>query len=153
MVFSDSSRVGKVLEDQFAADVLKNITAVTDRHAAYFALDFKDHHICLAHILRELQYLNELDSNQDWSKKVEELLKDAIHKRNENPSIKMDTSPWLKKLDDLLKISLEHLKKDFDWLCNGLIKRKNYIFNFLEDPTIPSNNNGSERGIRKLKIK
>ena len=52
-----------------------------------------------------------------------------------------------------MKISLGHLKKDFDRLRNGLIKRKNYIFNFLENPAIPSNNNGSERGIRKLKIK
>ena len=152
LVFRASSRAGKVLEDQFG-DVLKNITAVTDRHAAYFALDFKDHQICLAHILRELQYLTELDSNQDWSKKVEELLKEAIHKRNENPSKKMDASSCLKKLDDLLKLSLGHLKKDFDRLRNGLIKRKDYIFNFLENPAIPSNNNGSERGIRKLKIK
>ena len=153
LVFRASSRAGKVLENQFGADVLKNITAVTDRHAAYFALDFKDHQICLAHILRELQYLNELDPNQDWSKKVEELLKETIHKRNENPSTKIDASPWLKKLDDLLKISLGHLKKYFDRLRNGLIKYKNYIFNFLENPAIPSNNNGSERGIRKLKIK
>ncbi len=153
LVFRASSRAGKVLENQFGADVLKNITAVTDRHAAYFALDFKDHQICLAHILRELQYLNELDPNQDWSKKVEELLKETIHKRNENPSTKIDASPWLKKLDDLLKLSLGHLKRDFDRLRNGLIKYKNYIFNFLENPVIPSNNNGSERGIRKLKIK
>lgn len=153
MVFRDSSRAGKVLEDQFGIDVLKNITAVTDRHAAYFALDFKDHQICLAHILRELQYLNELDSNQGWSKKVEELLKEAIHKRNQNPAMKMDASPWLKKLDELLKLSLEHLKKDFELLRKGLIKRKNYIFNFLENPVIQSNNNASEREIRKLKIK
>ena len=76
-----------------------------------------------------------------------------IHKRNENPSKKMDASSCLKKLDDLLKLSLGHLKKDFDRLRNGLIKRKDYIFNFLENPAIPSNNNGSERGIRKLKIK
>lgn len=152
LVFRASSRAGKVLEDQFA-NGLKNITAVTDRHSAYFALDFKDHQICLAHILRELQYLNELDSNQDWSNKVEELLKEAIHKRNQNPTTKMNSSPWLKQLDDLLKLSLGHLKKDFDRLRNGLIKCRDYVFNFLEDPAIPSNNNGSERGIRKLKIK
>ena len=28
-----------------------------------------------------------------------------------------------------------------------------YIFNFLENPEIPSDNNASERGIRKVKIK
>ncbi len=152
LVFRASNRAGKVLEDQFG-DALKNITAVTDRHAAYFALDFKDHQICLAHILRELQYLNELDSNQDWSQRVQKLLKQAIHKRNQNPCTKMDTSPWLTRLDDLLKLSLGHLKEDFDRLRKGLIKCKNYIFNFLEDPAISSNNNASERGIRKLKIK
>ncbi|WP_308591732.1 transposase [uncultured Prevotella sp.] len=32
-------------------------------------------------------------------------------------------------------------------------KCRDYIFNFLADPLIPSDNNGSERGIRKLKIK
>jgi uncharacterized lipoprotein YddW (UPF0748 family) len=39
------------------------------------------------------------------------------------------------------------------WTEDGLIKCRDYIFNFLEDPMIPSDNNGSERGIRKLKIK
>ena len=40
--------------------------------------------------------------------------------------------------------------KDFK---KGLVKCRDCIFNFLEDPMIPSDNNGSERGIRKLKIK
>ena len=35
----------------------------------------------------------------------------------------------------------------------GLVKCRDYIFNFLENPMIPFDNNGSERGIRKLKIK
>ena len=35
----------------------------------------------------------------------------------------------------------------------GLVKVRDYIFNFLEDPLIPSDNNSSERGIRKLKVK
>lgn len=127
--------------------------AVTDRHAAYFALDFKDHQICLAHILRELQYLDELESNQNWTRNLQVLLKQAIHERNQNPSTKIDNSPWLTRLDNLLKLSLGHLKEDFDRLRKGLIKCRNYIFNFLENPEIPATNNGSERGIRKLKIK
>lgn len=151
-VFRASNRAGKVLEGQFGG-ALKKIIAVTDRHAAYFALDFKDHQICLAHILRELQYLNELDSNQNWARNVQELLKEAIHERNQNPSTKMDTSTWITRLDNLLKLSLGHLKEDFGRLRKGLIKCKDYIFNFLENPDIPSTNNASERGIRKLKIK
>ena len=50
------------------------------------------------------------------------------------------------------KIEDQTLQK-FETLKKGLIKCRDYIFNFLEDPMIPSDNNGSERGIRKLKIK
>ena len=36
---------------------------------------------------------------------------------------------------------------------SALIKCRDYIFNFLENPAIPPDNNASERGIRKVKIK
>lgn len=60
---------------------------------------------------------------------------------------------WVERLDALLKKNLEEFKEQFQRLKNGLIKCRDYIFNFLEDPLIPSDNNASERGIRKLKIK
>lgn len=41
--------------------------SVSDRHNAYFALNFLDHQVCLAHLLRECQYLNEIDKEQQWS--------------------------------------------------------------------------------------
>lgn len=112
-------------------DTLKNMTAVTDRHSAYFALNFLSHQICLAHILREVQYLNELDEKQQWSVNLQALLREAIHQRNQNPDKVIDTSLWLTRLDNILKESVEHLK----------------------NPAIPPDNNASERGIRKLKIK
>ncbi|MEF8804162.1 MULTISPECIES: transposase [Bacteroidaceae] len=37
------------------------MTAVTDHHSAYFTLHFLNHQVCLAHLLRECQYLNGLD--------------------------------------------------------------------------------------------
>ena len=61
------------------------MVAVTDRHSAYFTLNFLNHQVCVAHLLRELQYLNELDTKQQWSRKVESLLQQAVHERNENP--------------------------------------------------------------------
>ncbi|MEG1902746.1 MAG: IS66 family transposase, partial [Clostridium sp.] len=152
LVFRASNCAGKVLEDEFG-DALKEIIAVTDRHSAYFSLNFKDHQICLAHILRELQYLNELDTNQDWSKKVQVILQEAIHERNQNPETNIDSKPWIARLDDYLKQNLTHLKDDFERLRKGLIKCRDYIFGFLQNPTIPATNNGSERGIRKLKVK
>ena len=48
---------------------------------------------------------------------------------------------------------MEHTAEQFGKLKNGLIKCRNYILHFLENPAIPPDNNASERGIRKVKIK
>lgn len=152
LLFHGKGRSGKELEDRFG-DSLERMTAVTDRHSAYFALDFLNHQVCIAHLLRELQYLNELDKNQQWSREVEKLFQEAVHERNENPQTIIDKKPWLKKLDSLLMANFENFKKPFETLRKGLGKCRDYIFNFLENPAIPSDNNASERGIRKVKIK
>ena len=47
----------------------------------------------------------------------------------------------------------KRLEKPFERFRKGLVKCRDYIFTFFEDPLIPPNNNASERGIRKLKIK
>ena len=152
LCFRATGRASKVLEDRFG-DALKNMVAVTDRHSAYFVLDFLDHQVCLAHLLRELEYLTELDKEQEWSKQVADLLRKAIHERNTRPDEIISKQTWLDKFDELLKANLMHLKENFERLRKGLFKCRDYIFNFLENPMIPSDNNASERGIRKLKIK
>ena len=152
LLFHGSGRSHKELESRFGSS-LERMVAVTDRHSAYFTLSFLNHQVCVAHLLRELQYLNELDTEQEWSKKVESLLQEAVHERNQNPQTVIDKQPWLVRLDALLTENLEHMKEQFGKLKNGLIKCRDYIFNFLENPAIPPDNNASERGIRKVKIK
>lgn len=97
--------------------------------------------------------MNALDTEQEWSRDLEKLLQEAIHERNENPDAVLDKEPWIARLDELLKKSLDGMKEQFERLRKGLVKCRDYIFNFLEDPLIPPDNNASERGIRKLKIK
>lgn len=152
ILFRADGRGGKELESRFG-DSLKRMIAVTDRHSAYFALNFLNHQVCIAHLLRNLQYLDELDKEQTWSVELGKMLKDSIHQRNEHPSQSIDKQPWLDKLDKLLKQNIEKLKDEYRIMRDGLIKCRNYMFNFLENPHIPSDNNASERGIRKLKIK
>ena len=152
LLFRANGRGSKELTDRFG-DSLERMTAVTDRHSAYFALHFLNHQVCLAHLLRELQYLSELDTSQKWSEQVANLFREAIHKRNTNPTDIISKASWLDKLDSLLKLNVSKFGKTFDTFKNGLIKCRDYIFNFLEDPVIPPDNNASERGIRKLKIK
>lgn len=152
LLFHGSGRSHKELESRFG-NSLERMVAVTDRHSAYFTLNFLNHQVCVAHLLRELQYLNELDKEQQWSRNVESLLRQAVHERNENPQAVIDKQPWLTKLDRLLTENLEHMAEQFGKLKNGLIRCRDYIFNFLENPAIPPDNNASERGIRKVKIK
>jgi len=152
LLFHGSGRSHKELESRFGSS-LERMVAVTDRHSAYFTINFLNHQVCIAHLLRELQYLSELDTEQQWSKNVESLLQEAVHERNENPQAVIDKQPWLTRLDTLLMENLEHMKEQFGQLKKGLIKCRDYIFNFLENPAIPPDNNASERGIRKVKIK
>ena len=84
---------------------------------------------------------------------VTNLYREAIHERNTNPNDVIDKVSWIERLDNLLKQNIEELGKKFITFRKGLVKCRDYIFNFLENPMIPFDNKGSERGIRKLKIK
>ncbi len=152
LVFRGAGRGSKVLEERFG-DSLKGMVAVTDRHSAYFAIDFLNNQVCPAHLLRNLEYLNDIDKGQTWAKEMQELLREAVHLRNEKPTEPIPAKGWLDRLDELLKRNLDPLRKEFNELKRGIIKCRDYIFNFLENPSIPSDNNASERGIRKLKVK
>ena len=95
------------------------MVAVTDKHSAYFALNFLDHQVCLAHLLRELEYLTELDPTQNGSKDVAGLLRKAIHERNEHPADVIEKKAWLEKLDILLQANLLYLKDHFERMRKG----------------------------------
>lgn len=152
LLFRADGRRSMILADKFG-DSLKRMTAVTDRHSAYFALNFLNHQVCLAHLLRELQYLSELNTRQSWSCKIADLLRAAIHERKSHPTAIINKTTWTERLENLLSQDIEKLGKPFRTFRNGMEKHKDYVFNFLENPAIPPDNNGSERGIRKLKIK
>ncbi|RXE63886.1 IS66 family transposase, partial [Muribaculaceae bacterium Isolate-001 (NCI)] len=71
----------------------------------------------------------------------------------QKPTESIDPQSWLDRLDNLIDENLSRLNEKFTTFKNGLLKCRDYIFNFLRDPAIPPDNNSSERGIRKLKIK
>ena len=146
-------RGAKEMDDRFGKDALENTVLTTDRHSAYFSMKLRGHQICVAHLLRNLNWLNELDKNQNWSSRLQELLRKAVHWRNENPETVADTTTWMESLDDLLNENLDKFKKPFRQIRNSLRKLKDHVFLFLKDPQVPSHNNASEGGIRVLKVK
>ena len=146
-------RGAKEMDDRFGKDALENTVLTTDRHSAYFSMKVKGHQICIAHLLRNLNWLNELDKNQNWSARLQELLRKAVHWRNTNPDTVADTTTWTESLDSLLNENLDKFKKPFRQIRNSLRKLKDHVFLFLKDPRVPSHNNASEGGIRILKVK
>ncbi len=112
-----------------------------------------DHQICLAHILRELTFLKELDTKQTWSSELTELIRESIHKRKTESWENIDSNSFLNKFKNLLTICDDNLHQKIIALIKSLTKYKEFVFKFLFDPDVPYENNASERAVRNLKVK
>lgn len=126
---------------------------VTDRHKSYFKMNVKNHQVCLAHLLRNAEYLNELDAKQDWSQRFIHLISHTIDLRRAGDITKRKIKVLKTKMKNLLGESLTHLDEEFESFKKGILKVQDYLFTFLSDLNVPYDNNASERGVRKIKIK
>jgi hypothetical protein len=155
-VFADRSRGIKALEEHGILPYLKRLILYTDRHSTYFTLEVSGHQVCLAHLLRNLQYLCDINKQQQWAGQVQKLLRDAIHTWNESkggvPGTQVRKS-FEERMDRLLDEDVGHYGKEFQTLQNGIILCKDYLFTFLDHEGVPHHNNSSEGAIRILKVK
>lgn len=151
-VYPDASR-GKAAIDKHFPDGLPQSWLVTDRHSSYFIMNVRGHQICLAHLLRELVYLEELEPEEPWPKEMMKLMREAIHKRKTVQWEKIDRNNILERFDNLLYGTLKCVNREMENLKKSLIKHRDSVFRFLFNPKIPYDNNASERSIRPLKLK
>ena len=130
---------------------------VTDRLGAYFSMNVKDHQICLAHLLRNTTFFEELLPECDWPKRMLELLRESIHQRKTEYTTKEDEEKFKRRLDELIdeevEIEGEESRKLFDTFRKGLKKHRKHIFLFLSHHNVPYDNNASERAVRPVKTK
>ena len=119
----------------------------------YYNVIAKGHQICLAHLLRNLQYLDQLDTKQTWSERMQDLFRYAIRQRKHIDWADIDRNSIVKRLEELLWEPLDKLHVEFSRLQNSLRKWKDAVFTFLYDESVPSDNNASEGAIRKAKSK
>lgn len=154
-VFADQSRGIKALEEHGILEYIKNLVLCTDRHSTYFNLDVLTHQFCLAHLIRNLQYLCDINKEQKWAGAVQELFREAIRERKltDPPPGEKVRARYEKRLDKLLEQDVSHYGEEFQGLQNGIIKCHDYLFTFLDHEGVPADNNESERVIRILKIK
>jgi len=148
---------GQISIDQTFKDGFKNSVLVHDCWASHFNTDAKTHQICIAHLLRDLNYLNELYEHK-WGQATKLLLQIALSLEKQmsvadyyvhNPRrLQMES-----RMDFLLTCNLPPHKKELIRFQNRLKKYREYIFTFLYRPEVPPDNNASERAIRNIKVK
>ena len=134
-----------------------NAVLVHDCWRSHFNTNALSHQICLAHLLRELNYLTER-YNHKWSNVSKVLFMSALDLKKQmnqvdyyiqNPKRKNIE----KRLDRLLNYSLPPNHKELITFQKRLVKYRDYIFTFLHMPQVPPDNNSSERAIRNIKVK
>ncbi len=135
----------------------KNSVLVHDCWRSHFNTNALTHQICIAHLLRDLNYLTERYKHK-WSKVCKILLKTSLGLKN-----KMTKNDYYihnsqrinieNRLKILLNYPLEGKGKELISFQNRLKKYNEYILTFLYYPKVPPDNNASERAIRNIKVK
>ena len=139
---------------------LSHITLGSDRWAAQLKMLTDKKQICIAHLLRDLVYLREVE-NSDWAKHFESLLSHALSLRKEAEKRNSPYRPKEKvvyKLEQRLnRLLIRHIDKQkyrkTYTFQKSMIKNRNHIFTFLYNLEVPPDNNASERAIRNIKVK
>lgn len=163
------NRGTKAIDDIGILPELKGI-AVHDCYSSYFKYD-KRHILCNPHLLRELKFLYE-ECKQPWAEEMEKLILE-IKEEVDNKKLKGKNSipNWKKDLfyylyDSIVKAGLKKYPQNKGQsnirgrkkqtksrrLLIRLEKWKFAYLGFMEDFTIPFDNNLSERDIRMLKL-
>ncbi len=132
---------------------------VTDFWGAYNAVVCACRQMCLAHLLRELEYTEKYKSpGKNWpafAKKLRRLLGDAIRLWRQQEELSPETYASRRHR---LAVRLQ-LLVDTDWnnvhakrLIKRLRRHQNDLFTFLSQPGVPFDNNHAERTIRPAVI-
>ena len=139
---------------------LPNTIVGTDRWAAQLKTQTKGKQLCIAHLLRDLIYLIELETGQ-WAQQFKTLLLKALKIREscdeEQKALVADDQKAQDLEQQLDNLIIEYLneKKYPKSLTfqKSMIKYRPYLFTFLYNLEVPPDNNGSERAIRMAKVK
>lgn len=154
LITLDSSRGFKAIESVFP-DGLPNSILVSDCWAAQLKTQAVSHQLCIAHLLRELNFF--IQSYDDyWAKSLRQLFLDGIRLKYEIEDYQSE-QPFRKRLnqrlDELLAFDIDKQPEKLRPFHKRLRKNRDYLFPFLYHQQVPSDNNASERAIRNLKVK
>jgi transposase len=120
-----------------------------DAYSAWFKLPAKGHQLCLAHLLRDINFFEEVYKSE-WVTNLKTLFKDALQQKNKPIQPFQNFNSKLTKLLENPPDSNHTLLVPF---VKRLLKYQESLFNFLDHEYVPADNNASERAIRNAKVK
>ena len=146
------SRAKKVVED-FLGDFRPDFW-VSDRYGGQMGWAAVNHQVCLAHLIRDVQYA--IDAGDDiFAPELRHLLGRAcrIGRRRErlaDATLKTYAARLNARLDELMRLTPVH---EAGVKLQRMIKRtRQYLFVFVTNRDIPATNNGSERALRPCAV-
>jgi transposase len=160
-IVAATSRSKQVIKDCFP-DGLPNSILGSDRLAAQLSTISKGNQVCLAHLLRELNYLIQAEKHE-WATAFKTLLQDAI-KLKQGKTDYTQNDPLVQKIEARAGLLLATAMRDEQMkdkvayqqtitFFNGMIKVRHALFPCLYHHLVPFDNNSSERAFRMVKVK
>jgi hypothetical protein len=158
-IVASDNRGFKTVE-AFFAQGFPNSTILSDRWAAQLKTFSKNKQICLAHLLRELNYLIEVEKNEFatafktligsvFDLKKEQNSSQKAFQKDEQKAILIE-----KQLTDLLAEVLDEKKCPKTAVFqSSMIKCREYLLTCLYHLEVAPDNNASQRAIRIIKVK
>ena len=147
----DRSRGSPALE-KFFVEAFDGIL-VTDFWAAYNAVTAGERQLCLVHLLRELEKVDQHNASAEWrafAKNLRRLVRDGIRLRKRPDFEPGKYASRIVRIDRRLMEMAGAAYADADAcrLAKRLLKYCDGLFTFLDHPAVPFENNLAERMIR-----
>ena len=143
-------RNGDVVQD-FLGDAVPE-TWVSDLWKPQLGARAQRHQICLAHQLRELQYVVDKEDSA-WARECQQLFRLAIHRAHQRERGELWGAAYtaaVRKIeaacDALLTSPVEGAEASRLWV--RFREHRDSVFVFLYDPAVPPTNNASEQALR-----
>ena len=150
-------RGGVAISDNFPHG-FPNATLIHDGWKPQVNTPANFHQLCLAHLQRDLKYLNQLYPKNKWGNSFIKMLYDSL-KVKRNLNIKDYTLKHIpkkniyKRHEELLTKPPPIKYKKLITFYNRMVRDKKFLFTFLQNTNVPPDNNASERAIRNIKVK
>lgn len=143
---------GKEARELFFPTGLPKTILVSDCLAMQLSTPAAAHQACMAHLLRELNAMQEAHPNQIWPTKLKTLFQQALQLNN-GLLYPVEVEAIENEFKNLLTLDQSAAPGKIPAFWKRMQKHAEKIFTFLHNDNVPADNNGSERAIRNVKVK